>query len=129
MNGNSEDSFDNLDSLRAPLTSVSAGQPTKPRRNRVRDRHPGFTQVPSLWKERLKGAGGAVHDLALELLHERWRSDKETGLVVSNALAARAGVSRQTKPRALAKLERLGLVEVVRQGRQAPRVTMFHWKC
>jgi len=68
---------------------LKPGETKVGRRQRVRSQG-GFVVVPVIWKERLRGAGGAAYGLALELLRERWRANKET-FPVSNTLAARAG--------------------------------------
>jgi hypothetical protein len=110
-----------LAQLVIPESATPVGKPGKGNRPA---NAAGFVRVPMVWKERLANAkSAAAIKLALELLFESWRTGELT-LVLSNALARRAGVTRQTKPRGLRELERLGLIKVKRQGRRAPRVTL-----
>jgi anti-sigma-K factor RskA len=106
---------------RANAESVWTGNPTKTKR---RATVTGFVRVPMSWKEGLTTAKhAAALKLALELLFESWRTGEPT-LVLSSAMAARAGVQRRSKLRGLKELERIGLVTVDRHGKRAPRVTL-----
>lgn len=94
---------------------------TKPKRWR---RH--YVQVPWPWVERLKAAKRiSTYRLALSLVYASWRNGGRP-IVLSNVMAEEEGLSRRSKWRALAELEYLGLVEVRRRPRQAPRLVMRH---
>lgn len=105
----------------ASANSVSTGNPVTVKR---RATVTSFVRVPMSWKERLTRAKhAAALKLALELLFESWRTGELT-VVLSTAMAARAGVQRRSKLRGLEELERLGLVTVNRHRKRAPRVTL-----
>jgi hypothetical protein len=57
----------------------------------------------------------------IELLYAAWQAKSDT-VTLSNMGLSQAGVSRQTKLRALRKLEAAGLVKVAWCGRKAPLV-------
>ena len=78
----------------------------------------------------IAGRIGGIHQLANELLYQRFRLDQDAytrdlPIVVSNAVAKAAGISARSKTRALNELERLGLIEMVRSSRKSPRVTLL----
>lgn len=97
--------------------------PSRLRSVRNRSEVQKFIMLPQIWKEELKGASGATYALALEILAEMWWT-KDSTVVVSNALAERAGLSRRAKIRALKELAQRGLVRIKQQGSQAPRATV-----
>jgi hypothetical protein len=89
-----------------------------------------YTIVPRAWGLRLLGASGATHQLANELLYQRFRLDQDVytrdlPVVVSSAVAKAAGVSARSKTRALVELERRGLIRMVRSSRRSPRVILL----
>ena len=84
-----------------------------------------FVKVPMAWVERLGAARRvATPKVALRLLWMHFR-DRGRPVRLSNLALARDGVPRKQKPRALAELERLGLVGVERRRRKAPIVTII----
>jgi hypothetical protein len=89
-----------------------------------------YTIVPRAWSLRLMGASGRTHQMATELLYQRFRLDQDAytrdlPIVVSNAVAKAAGISARSKTRALNELKRLGLIEMVRSSRRSPRVILL----
>jgi hypothetical protein len=84
-----------------------------------------FIAVPSVWATQLEGAPGRTYGLALHLLYVCWRHRSETIPLANKALAA-AGISRQSKWRALRELERRGLVVVQERNRKSPVVRLQH---
>jgi hypothetical protein len=67
----------------------------------------------------------STYRLAYVLLYEHWRTGGKP-IVLSNVLANTEGVSRRSKTRAITKLASLGLIQVQRHKRQAPRVVLQH---
>jgi hypothetical protein len=63
--------------------------------------------------------------LALVLVYEHWRTGGRP-LVLSNFALQQEGLSRRSKSNALAELETLGLIQVKRRQRRAPRVILRH---
>ena len=85
-----------------------------------------YTLVPREWELRLLRAKRiATYRLAIELLYLHWYG-KGKPITVSSKVVAAAGVSVRSKWRALAELERLGLIEVDRSPRRSPRVILHH---
>ena len=71
--------------------------------------------------------GGRSHQksvVGIVLLHTAWKT-KRTTFPLPNGQLAKLGVSRLTKYRALADLERAGLIAVERLPRKTPSVTML----
>jgi len=114
------DPFD-VEALRVDPEQVAR----KPGKRKKWQRH--FVNVPWEWVRRPQGTkhAGSVYPLAHLLLYEDWHAGGRP-IVLSNALAAEVGLSRPSKWRALNELEELGLVQVKRQARKAPRVTVHH---
>jgi hypothetical protein len=96
---------------------------TKPKKWR---RH--YVRVPWFWVERLRLAKRTVtYRLAFFVVYEHWRSGGWP-IVLSNLTAAAEGMSPRAKSRALADLERLGLVKLERRTGRAPRLKVLHVK-
>jgi hypothetical protein len=119
------DPFD-LEKLRVPIPerlvsgSIAA---TKARRRRQQ-----FVMVPYSWLEDLREARHiSTYQVALYLLHRHWK-DRGQPIPLSNVALAALGVPRWEKWRALAELERLGLVKVVRRPRRVPLITVLAGK-
>jgi hypothetical protein len=85
-----------------------------------------FIMMPWVWRDRLlEATRTSTWCLATWLLYEYWRSDGQP-IAVSNIKAREAGLSRRSKTRVLAELQRLDLVVVERHQRQSPQVTLKH---
>jgi hypothetical protein len=93
---------------------------------KIRRKRQKFIQVPWEWLERLDGAPGKTYALALHLLWLNWRYNGRE-IRLSNKSAS-GHLNRLTKYRALADLERRGLISVHRRARRTPvvRVNLFH---
>jgi len=111
------DPFD-LDKLRLdPATSAAPYVPTK-----IKKRRQQFVMVPMLWKEKLSKkplASGATHQVALHLLYLHWKSQGEP-FALANGMLKYDGISRFSKWRALADLEKRGLSPIERRHRKSP---------
>ena len=91
---------------------------------KARKRRQPFVMVPWTWIERLAETSSAnAYRVALHLLHRHWKNNGQPFLLANGVLAA-AGVTRFAKWRALAELERLGLISVERRTRRTPRITV-----
>ena len=85
-----------------------------------------YVQVPWTWVERLQSAKRiSTYRLALVLVYESWRLGGRP-ITLSNVSALAEGLSRRSKWRSLAEFEQLGLIEVERHRRHAPRVSLRH---
>ena len=83
-----------------------------------------FAIVPLSWAKRMTAATHTKRALVgIVLLHMAWKT-KRTTFPLPNGQLAKLGVSRQTKRRALADLERAGMITVERPSRKTPIVTM-----
>jgi hypothetical protein len=113
------DIFTDLGALR-----IDPSDPTlvpKPSASRPKKKY--FVRVPGSWVHRLQPVKRVVtYQLALFLLYEHWRSGG-CPIRLTGTVAAKLGISRDGKKRALTELERLGLVMVERHPRKAPLVT------
>ena len=84
------------------------------------------TVVPREWELRLLEAKRiSTYRLAIELLYLHWYG-KGKPVTVSSKVAKAAKISARSKWKALAELERLGLIEVDRKPRKSPRVVLLH---
>jgi hypothetical protein len=83
----------------------------------------GFVKVPLIWITKLATVDRpSTFKIAFHLLHQHWRTGGKD-IPLTNAMLAINGIaSRDTKRHALKELEALGLVTVIRCGRQAPAV-------
>jgi hypothetical protein len=88
---------------------------------KIQKRQQHFVQVPWVWIERLQGAGGQTYRVALCLLYQHWRGNGGP-VRLANGMLGLDGVSRQSKWKALAALERRGLIVVEHQPRKSPIV-------
>jgi hypothetical protein len=82
-----------------------------------------FVQVPMDWIEALKGAHGQTYRVALFLLHLHWRGGGEP-VKLANGMLAMDGVPPTSKRRALADLERRGLITVERRPHKSPLIKL-----
>jgi hypothetical protein len=79
--------------------------------------------VPMAWLKRAKDLGVRPLWLGLALWHLRGLS-RSNSFIVSNVKMSEMGISRSSKSRALAELERARLIKVEHRGRRSPRVTL-----
>jgi hypothetical protein len=119
----SDDFFDDLKRPRMPVPerevsdSIAA---TKKRRRRQQ-----FTMVPNSWVETLDRARlASTYRVAHYLLYRHWKNGGQP-ITLSNVVLAKRRLTKWQKWRALAELERLKLVKVVRKPRRAPVVTVL----
>ena len=97
-------------------------QPSKARRREA----DLFSKMPLQWSNAATRAIGSRQCFVLIwLVHLAWKS-KSITVSLSNAALARYGVSRETKRRALAKLEAAGLIKVERRLGRATIVTLLN---
>jgi len=103
------------------LRELEAAAPVKRKKWEQR-----FIAVPRVWANQLKTCDrAATFKLALVLLYEHWHTNGST-IRLTNALATTMGISHDSKGRALADLELMGLVSVERRDRKTPLVTVLH---
>ena len=101
------------------LSELEAAAPVK-RRNRKG----AFVQVPLQWFEAATRATRSPQAfVSVWLLHLAWKAKSSTFPVPNDQLGQR-GVDRHTKYRALARLERAGLITVDRRDRKTLIVTL-----
>jgi hypothetical protein len=92
---------------------------------KIAKRRGHFVKVPFEWLERLSGARGQVYALALHLLYLSWKA-KGSPVKLANGMLKIDGIGRGAKWRALAELERRGLITIQRRPRKSPLVTVNH---
>jgi hypothetical protein len=95
--------------------------PVPPVPTKIQKRRQQFAMVPMWWYEKLKDpiATGATCLVAWHLLHLGWKNlGKPFNL--PNGMLGYDGISRQSKWRALAELERRGLITIERRRRKSP---------
>lgn len=122
----SGEAFD-LEKLRLPAAPLS------PTEVGVRVEHPRprkglFVKVPLEWAHRLDSARFvATSKVALHLLHEGFKAHGHgNNIRLANGVLALKGVTPGQKWRALAELERLGLVSVEHRPRKSPKITLLY---
>jgi hypothetical protein len=107
------DGFDDLDALTLSPEQVAATKPLKPHRQRKTHVAGAFYLCPV---ERAAATLSSAGHLIIALrLYRLWRLRKpgDDTIVASNAALAGSGFTRETKRRALLKLQAAGLLEVV----------------
>lgn len=82
-----------------------------------------FIKVPWVWFEKLAAENKQTHRVALYLLHLHWKGGGKP-VKLPNKLRI-DGVSWQSKWRALARLETLGLIRIERRRRRAPIIHLI----
>jgi hypothetical protein len=88
--------------------------------------HRVFTVLPREWELRLlKAKRISTYRLAIELLYLHWKGNGKP-ITVSSKVARAVKICARSKWEALAELERLGLIELDRRPRKAPRVVLLH---
>jgi hypothetical protein len=110
--------FDLTDLLLPPDVSIPE-QREESSPPRVRKPKKQFVMVPLAWLDRLEGATGQTYRLALLLLRAAWKTRSST-VKLGNGL-----LSRQSKWRGLADLERRGLIRVERRPKKSPLVRLL----
>jgi hypothetical protein len=113
-----DDPFD-LENLRLPPEQIRVTR--TPRKIAKRRRH--FIRVPFSWVEHLAGASGQTWHLAMHLLYLHWKG-KGAPIKLANGMLKIDGISRQSKWRALADLERRGLISIKRQPKKSPLIAI-----
>jgi hypothetical protein len=102
--------------------------PSEPAKSRKWQRR--FVMFPWEWVRRLNAARYVYNNtwrLAVLLCYEHWRAGGQP-IVLSNILAADVGLSRFAKTRALRRLEKLELIEIIRCPGKAPRINPQYMK-
>jgi hypothetical protein len=111
--------FDNLEAI-----EVSEEEATAIAKRAARNGRRQFVKFPVEWMDRLRATKRAsTYQVALYLLHRHWRTDGRP-ITLSNVAVQGIGVSAFKKWRALAELERAGLIEVERRARKSPIVKL-----
>jgi hypothetical protein len=82
-----------------------------------------WVKFPMSWFEPMKDAHRKTFLVVLHLLYLHWRGKGEP-IKLTNGMLEENGVSRQAKRRALAYLERRGLITVERRPKRSPIVTI-----
>jgi hypothetical protein len=89
---------------------------------KVQRRRQHFVKVPWAWVERLAEARYvATYRLALYVLYRHWRANGKP-FTLANGDLKMGNTSRWQKWRALAELEKLGLITVKKRRRKSPRI-------
>jgi hypothetical protein len=92
---------------------------------KIRQRRQQFVLMPWTWLERLAQSQSAnTYRVAVTLLYLHWKA-KGDPIKLANGMLAMDGVSRSSKGRALAELERFGLITIKRRQRKSPIVTLI----
>jgi hypothetical protein len=105
-----------------PVVLAAPHVPTK-----IRKRREQFVQVPMWWIEKLGEsplATSATHQVACYLCHLDWKH-RGKPFNLPNGMLKYDGISRQSKWRALADLERRKLIIVERRRRKSPIIRMM----
>jgi hypothetical protein len=76
------------------------------------------------WFEKLQGAAGQTYRLALYLLYTHWK-DNGQPIKLANRMLRIDGISRYSKWKALADLERRGLIVIERRANRSPIVRLI----
>jgi hypothetical protein len=98
----------------------------QPRKRRRRQPNSGsYAQVPeALAVAGFKALKCPAALVLYEIVFQTW-SQKKSTIVLSNARLAQWGVTRPLKRRALAQLEKAGLIRVTRRGLKSPEITLL----
>ena len=105
--------------LNNPLPPIPAVRAVTPAKIQKRQEH--FIMVPVVWDDKLTGCTGHTYKIALRVLYLHWKNHGKP-FRLSNGMLKYDGVSRDTKRRALAVLEQLGLISVERPSRKSPTI-------
>jgi hypothetical protein len=110
-----------LDNLRLDRDVLPERRAVTPRKIERRREH--FVRVPWTWIEALSGATGQTWHLALHLLHLHWKGNGAP-IKLANGMLKVDGISRASKWRALAELERRRLITVERRPKRSPNIRL-----
>jgi hypothetical protein len=92
---------------------------------KIRQRRQQFVQVPWTWLERLAQSRSAnTYRVAVTLLYLHWKAN-DSPIKLANGMLGIDGVSRSSKWRALAELERFGLITISRRYKKSPIITLI----
>jgi hypothetical protein len=116
-----DDPFDDLSQLRIAPDGITVERRVARPARRIKKRRENFVMKPWPWVEKLTGAPGKTHTVADHLLHLDWRNHHKP-FELPNGMLKIDGISRASKWRALADLERRGLISIERRPRQSPIV-------
>jgi hypothetical protein len=94
--------------------------PTKIRKRRQR-----FIKVPWIWFEKLASESGQTYRVALYLMYRHWKCGGKPVKLPNKSLVVE-GVSRQSKWRALARLQALDLIRIEHRPSRSPIVHLSH---
>jgi hypothetical protein len=111
---------DPYDLKRLRLDPATLAMPHRPAK--IRKRREQFTMLPNWWRDKLGEAPlatGATHQVAWYLLHLHWKH-RGKPFKLPNGMLKYDGISRQSKWRALADLERRGLLMIERRPSRSP---------
>jgi hypothetical protein len=104
-----------------PPKAVKAPQHTP--KNPVKDK---FVKVPLWWAEQAaRAVNSSQMFVCIWLLRLAWEKHSTT-FPLANAGLAKWGISREAKRRALASLEKAGLISVQRRAKRSPIVTLLY---
>lgn len=91
--------------------------------HKIRKRREHFVRIPFTWIERLDGVSGKTYSMALHLLYRNWKANG-AAFKLGNDMLAIDGIGRTVKWRALAELERRGLISVEHRLKKSPIITV-----
>jgi hypothetical protein len=91
---------------------------------KIQKRQRRFVQVPMLWVEKLNGASGQTHQVALHIWFLNWKGGGKP-IKLANAMLRADGVPRETKRRALLELEQRGLITVDSRTGKSPLIRVL----
>jgi hypothetical protein len=122
MNGDAKDPHADVKQHRLTpetLAFITAAQRPAFEPDKIRRKRQKFVQVPWDWVDRLEGASGKTCLLALRLLWLNWRYNSGEIRLANKSIGR---MERRTKYRALADLERRGLISIQRRPRRSPLI-------
>ena len=112
----------NLKSLELPPELLATAKPAKTKRLKKRENI--FIRAPFIWWEKLSRYQGQIMAVALYMIHLDWKAQGRPVKLANGALDL-YGIGRRTKWRALAELERLGLISVERRVGKSPIIRIL----
>ena len=120
-----QDSEDDEDEKLLAELQCRTSKPSARRRHGKARRKETFVKVPLWWFEQATRATKTPQAfVAVWLLHRSWKAKSPT-FPVSNSQLGERGADRRIKRRALANLEKAGLITIERHNGRAPRATLI----